>query len=76
MWGLLIIIAIFGLPIAITWVIMKARQKREGPDNQDYGGEYDEAGLNPVPLRQFTVTGSTSFSNPPPGYTDEHIPRD
>ncbi len=76
MWGLWIFIAFLALPVALLWIILKVRQRREGTDDQDYGGEYDEAGLNPVPGRQYTVTGETDFPNPPPGYTEGQIPRD
>lgn len=77
-WVLEALLGIFALPIAISWVIMKRRQRREGSDDQDYGGPYDESKLNPytpLPLRQFTVTGETDFDNPPAGYNDA-IPRD
>jgi hypothetical protein len=74
MLGIIVVVAI-AVPAILCWVILRARARRAQPD-EDYGGPYDRAPLNPVPLREYTPTGSIEFENPPPGYTEEEPPRD
>ncbi|HEY5257022.1 MAG TPA: hypothetical protein VIJ12_01440 [Candidatus Baltobacteraceae bacterium] len=73
--GALIFLGIFAIPALLLYVILKLRQRRERGE-EDYGGTYDRAPLNPVPLREYTGTGSIDLKNPPPGYTSDDIPRD
>lgn len=72
--GLIILIAIFAIPVLLAWLLLRKRDRATSGD--DYGGPEDEAPLNAVGLRQFTVTGETDFASPPPGYTVSDAPRD
>jgi hypothetical protein len=72
--GLAVIIAVFALPVLVAWLVLRKRDRATSDDN--YGGPEDDAPLNPLGLRQYTVTGVTHLADPPPGYTDPDLPRD
>ena len=71
----LILIAVLAIPALLCWLILRSRERRDNADD-DFDGTYDRAPLNPVPLREYTVTGEMEFPNPPPGYTSPDPPRD
>lgn len=70
-----IVIVAIVVPAIVCWLILRARARYAEPD-QNCGGPYDRAPINPVPLREYTMMGSMEFENPPPGYTEEEPPRD
>lgn len=70
----LVIVAILLVPLVLLRLILSLRKRGSG--DEDSAAPHDGAPINPVALREYTVTGSIDFVNPPPGYTAPDIPRD
>lgn len=70
-----VVIAILAVPLVLCWIILRVRLRKDDV-REDFDGKDDYAPLNPVPLREYTVTGEMDFANPPPGYTSADLPND